>query len=114
MMHRILMLILGITQFAVLEAQIVVDSSIPLTGYNQKFALKLGKKKKLQSLTKISKEEAAEKAEALCHEKVTSQYITHQGQLLYYVLHTPTCIVKINALDGKKISLKKKLKEIKK
>jgi len=111
MMYRIPVFMLVSALLCALEAQTLLDPSVQLQNYNHKLALKLKHKQKLQSLAKISTDEAVKMAEALCREKVLSSSIRHQGRLLYYMLHTPNCTVKINALDGQKISLIKQMKE---
>ncbi len=86
------------------NAQLKVDSMIPLRSYNHKPTVKLQKQRQLRSLSNVKQDEAKEIAAALCDQKVRSYKLTHRGQLLFYRIYTENCKVEINALDGSIIS----------
>ncbi len=77
-----------------------VDNSIQLTNYSHRTSVKMQHKRKLERLAIVKKKEAKEIAQKVCQEPITSIYLDHKGQLLFYKVSGRDCYVKINALDG--------------
>ena len=72
---------------------------------NNRPALKMKKKRNMRKLCKTDEQKAKEIASKICHnEKIKSLFLTHCGLMLYYVVFTESCKIKINVFNAKVLS----------
>ena len=80
--------------------EMTVSEHLKLHTYNNRPSLQLRADRQMQTLAKINKQNALQIARKVCLKGKIVIKLTHKNRLLFYIAKTPSCEVRINALDG--------------
>lgn len=101
-MRLFILLLLSYT-FASSQVLSISDQQL-LKTYNQRPSLKHTVDRRMNQLSKISKDEAVNIAKPFCKTDESKLKLMHKEGFLFYIVSSDSCRLSINALDGSLLS----------
>jgi uncharacterized membrane protein YkoI len=81
-------------------AEMTAQEHMSIHTYSSRPTVQFQTKQIMHRIHKIDEKKLAELVEKETNETITREELTHQGEILYYDVHTKSYKLKVNALDG--------------